>query len=50
MFVLCFRQQPFCSTELNPTSETMCRAVCCATVELQSSKLSTAVARRLKHA
>ena len=47
IFVFCFWQQPFYSTELNSMSETktcQCRAV----VELQSSQLSTAVARRLK--
>ena len=49
IFLSCFRQQPFYSTELNLTSETKsCQRR--AAVELQSSQLSTAVARRLKQA
>ena len=47
--MFCFRQQPFYSTELNSTSETK-PFYCRAAVELQSSQLSTAVARRLKQA
>ena len=45
--MFCLRKQPFYSTELNSTSETK---ACWyrAGVELQSSQLSTAVARRLK--
>ena len=49
IFVFCFRQQPFYSTELNSTSETKLRW-CRAAVELQSSQLGMAVARRLKQA
>ena len=49
IFVFCFRQQPFYSTELNSTSETK-SCQCRAEVELQSSQLSTAIARRLKQA
>ena len=48
-FMFCFRQQRFYSTELNSTSETK-SCYCRAAVELQSSQLSTAVARRLKQA
>ena len=47
--MFCFRQQPFYSTELNSTSETK-SCSCRAAVELKSSQLSTAVARRLKQA
>ena len=52
IFVFCFRQQSFYSTELNSTSETKCAsAVLSAAVRSrQSSQLSTAVARRLKQA
>ena len=47
--MFCFRQQLFYSTELNSTSETKsCYGR--VAVELQSSQLSTAVARRLKQA
>ena len=49
IIVFCFRQQPFYSTELNSMSEIK-SCQCRAAFELQLSKLSTAVARRLKQA
>ena len=49
IFVFCFRQQPFYSTELNSTYETT-SCYCRAAVELQSSQLSTTGARPLKQA